>query len=255
MRRCVICAWILLLATGAVPGADRTEGRMFATRSIVYGENGMVAAAHPTAVQIGVDILESGGSAVDAAIAVNAALGFLEPTANGIGGDLFAIVWDEKTQKLYGLNGSGRSPLALTADKVEPTGRGWIPLYSPYSWTVPGTVDGWFTLHGKFGKLAMKDVLAPAIRAAEEGRPVPQVIAAGWNRSTRIFGDKPGFAPTFMALERVAGPGFLHRCTPSRGSRGHPAHPRRRRCKCSGDSDWRSSGPRGGTADGALFCR
>ncbi len=198
MRRFMICGWILLLATSAVPGADRTEGKMFATRSIVYGENGMVAAAHPTAVQIGIDILENGGSAVDAAIAVNAVLGFLEPTANGIGGDLFAIVWDEKTQKLYGLNGSGRSPLALTADKVEPTERGWIPLYSPYSWTVPGTVDGWFTLHGKFGRMPMKDVLAPAIRAAQEGRPVPQVIAAGWNRSVRIFGDKPGFAATFM---------------------------------------------------------
>ncbi|NIV46654.1 MAG: gamma-glutamyltransferase, partial [Gammaproteobacteria bacterium] len=127
-----------------------------------------------------------------------AALGFLEPTANGIGGDLYAIVWDEKTQKLYGLNGSGRAPLALTADKVEPTERGWIPLYSPYSWTVPGTVDGWFALHGKFGRMPMKDVLAPAIRAAEEGRPVPQVIAAAWNRSARIFGDKPGFAVTFL---------------------------------------------------------
>ena len=187
-----------MLATSVVPGADRTEGKMFATRSVVYGENGMVAAAHPAAVQIGVDILKGGGNAVDAAIAVNAALGFLEPTANGIGGDLFAIVWDEKTQKLYGLNGSGRSPLALTADRVEPTDRGWIPLYSPFSWTVPGTVDGWFTLHGKFGHMPMKDILTPAIRAAEEGRPVPQVIAAAWNRSARIFGDKPGFAPTFL---------------------------------------------------------
>jgi gamma-glutamyltranspeptidase/glutathione hydrolase len=145
MRRFLVCGWVLMAATSAVSGSDRTEGKMFATRSIVYGENGMVAAAHPTAVQIGIDILENGGSAVDAAIAVNAALGFLEPTANGIGGDLFAIVWDEKTQKLYGLNGSGRSPLALTADKVEPTEQGWIPLYSPYSWTVPGTVDG----HGR----------------------------------------------------------------------------------------------------------
>jgi gamma-glutamyltranspeptidase/glutathione hydrolase len=187
-----------MLASGGVPGADRTEGRMFATRSIVYGENGMVASAHPMASQIGVDILQAGGSAVDAAIAVNAALGFLEPTANGIGGDLFAIVWDEKTKTLHGLNGSGRSPFTLTADKVEPTEDGRIPLYSPYSWTVPGTVDGWFELHGKFGSLPMKDVLAPAIQAAEEGRPVPQVIAAAWNRSARIFGNKPGFAATFM---------------------------------------------------------
>jgi gamma-glutamyltranspeptidase/glutathione hydrolase len=198
MRRFFICGWILMLAASAVPGADRLEGEMFATRSIVYGENGMVAAAHPMAAQIGVDVLKNGGNAIDAAIAVNAALGFLEPTANGIGGDLFAIVWHEKSQKLYGLNGSGRSPLALTADKVEPTDRGWIPLYNPYSWTVPGTVDGWFALHGKFGNMPMKDVLAPAIRAAEEGRPVPQVIANAWNRSARIFGDKPGFASTFL---------------------------------------------------------
>jgi len=198
MRRIVVCGWILMLAAGGMHGADRPEGKMFATRSVVYGEHGMVAAAHPLAVQIGVDVLRSGGSAVDAAIAVNAALGFLEPTANGIGGDLFAIVWDEKTQQLYGLNGSGRSPLALTADMVEPNDDGTIPLYSPYSWTVPGTVDGWFTLHGKFGKLPMKDVLAPAIRAAEEGRPVPQIIAAGWNRSAGIFRDKPGFAATFL---------------------------------------------------------
>ncbi|MEE8412447.1 MAG: gamma-glutamyltransferase family protein, partial [Acidobacteriota bacterium] len=198
MRRFVVCGWVLMLATGGVSGADRSTGKMFATRSIVYGENGMVAAAHPMAVQIGVDILESGGSAVDAAIAVNAALGFLEPTANGVGGDLFAIVWDQETGKLYGLNGSGRSPLGLTADKVQANADGTIPLYSPYSWTVPGTVDGWFTLHEKFGKLPMADVLAPAIRVAEEGRPVPQVIAAGWNRSARIFADKPGFAATFL---------------------------------------------------------
>ena len=198
MRRFVLGGMVLMLASGGSPAADRPEGRMFATRSVVYGENGMVASAHPAATQIGVDVLRAGGSAVDAAIAVNAALGFLEPTANGIGGDLYAIVWDETSRKLYGLNGSGRAPLALTADKVEPTESGRIPLYSPFSWTVPGTVDGWFTLHGKFGRMAMKDVLAPAIRAAEEGRAVPQVIAAAWNRSARIFGDKPGFAVTFL---------------------------------------------------------
>lgn len=198
MRRFAVWGLVLVLACSTVSGADRTEGKMFATRSIVYGQNGMVASAHPAATQIGVDILRAGGSAVDAAIAVNAALGFLEPTANGIGGDLFAIVWDEKTQMLNGLNGSGRSPLALTADRVVAEPDGTIPLYSPYSWSVPGTVDGWFALHGRFGKLPMKDLLAPAIRAAEEGRPVPQVIAAAWHRSARIFGDKPGFAATFL---------------------------------------------------------
>jgi gamma-glutamyltranspeptidase/glutathione hydrolase len=171
---------------------------MFATRSVVYAENGMVAAAHPLAVQIGVDVLKQGGNAVDAAIAVNAALGFLEPTANGIGGDLFAIVWDAKSETVYGLNASGRSPLELTADLVPAESDGTIPLYSPFAWSVPGTVDGWFTLHERFGRLSMAEVLMPAIRIASAGAPVPQVIAAAWQRSIKRFGDKPGFAATFL---------------------------------------------------------
>jgi gamma-glutamyltranspeptidase/glutathione hydrolase len=178
----------------ATLGADRTEGQMFATRSVVYARNGMVAAAHPLAVQIGVDVLKQGGSAVDAAIAVNAALGFLEPTANGVGGDLFAIVWDAERKQLFGLNASGRAPLALTADKIPAQEDGTIPLYSPYAWSVPGTVDGWFSLHERFGRLPMEQLLAPAIRAAEEGEPVPQVIAALWQRSTRAAGERPSFA-------------------------------------------------------------
>ena len=115
MRR---LAWFILVCVGAgvSPAADRQEGTMFATRSVVYARHGMVAASHPLAVRIGVETLQDGGSAVDAAIAVNAALGFLEPVANGIGGDLFAIVWDAKERKLYGLNASGRSPKRLTAD-------------------------------------------------------------------------------------------------------------------------------------------
>ncbi len=192
---------ILLLAlmlTVPMAAGDRDEGGMFATRSVVHARNGMVAASHPLAVQIGLDVLKDGGTAVDAAIAVNAALGFLEPVACGIGGDLFALVWDAESEKLYGLNGSGRSPLALTADMVPPEPDGTIPVYSPYAWSVPGTVDGWFELHGRFGKLPMARILAPAIQAAEEGEPVPQVIAAAWGRSARVFGDKPGFASTFL---------------------------------------------------------
>ena len=195
--------FLLPLVSAMVFAADRTEGRMFATRSVVHAKHGMVASAHPAASRIGVEILQQGGSAVDAAIATNAALGFLEPTANGIGGDLFAIVWDAKERKLYGLNGSGRSPLALTRDKVTPNADGTIPLYDPVSWSVPGCVDGWFTLHGKFGKLKMADVLAPAIRAAEEGEPVPEVIASAWNRSISRFGDKPGFAEIFLPNGRA----------------------------------------------------
>jgi len=203
----LIALW--LIGVPAMFAADRSAGEMFATRSVVHARHGMVACSHPLAAQIGIDILKSGGSAVDAAIGVNAALGFLEPTANGIGGDLFAIVWDAESRKLHGLNGSGRAPFALTADKVPAEPDGTIPLYTPYSWTVPGTVDGWFELHGKFGKLKMSELLAPAIRAASEGEPLPQVIAAAWARSARIFGDKPGFASTFLPDGRAPREGEL----------------------------------------------
>ncbi len=187
-----------LLVQPLALAADRTEGKLFATRSVVHARHGMVAAAHPLAVKIGVDILEQGGSAVDAAIAVNAALGFLEPVANGIGGDLYAIVWDAETKRLHGVNASGRSPASLTADKVPANDNGTIPLYSPYSWSVPGAVSGWGLLHEKFGKLPLSEVLAPAVRSAREGEPVTQVIAAAWERSIRRFGDKPGFAEVFL---------------------------------------------------------
>jgi gamma-glutamyltranspeptidase/glutathione hydrolase len=190
---------------------DRPDGRALATRSVVHARHGMVAAAHPLAAQIGIDVLKQGGSAVDAAIAVNAALGFLEPVSCGIGGDLFALVWDQKTQRLYGLNASGRAPLALTPDKVPAQANGTIPLYSPYSWTVPGAVDGWFELHARFGRLPMSAVLAPAIRSAREGEPVPQVIAAAWERGGRLFKDKPGFAATFLPEGRAPREGEVFR--------------------------------------------
>src|SRR5213593_1513075 len=139
--RTAAVAGVSLLAVALEGGAaDRPAGRAFATRSVVYARHGMVAAAHPLAAQIGVDVLKRGGSAVDAAIAVNAALGFLEPISCGIGGDLFALVWDAKTGRLYGLNGSGRAPRALTADKVRAEPDGTIPPYTPWAWTVPGAV-------------------------------------------------------------------------------------------------------------------
>lgn len=188
----------LSLAAAAALAGDRPEGHLFATRSIVYARHGMVAAAHPLAVQIGVDVLKRGGSAVDAAIAVNAALGFLEPMSCGIGGDLFAIVWDAKTQRLYGLNASGRAPKALSADKVPAGPDGTIPASSPYAWSVPGAVDGWFELHQRFGRLPMADVLGPAIRSAREGEAVPQVIAGAWGRAEKYYRDKPGFAAVYL---------------------------------------------------------
>jgi gamma-glutamyltranspeptidase/glutathione hydrolase len=188
-----------LLAVGLPSmAADRPEGNRFATRSVTHAANGMVAAAHPLAVKIGVDVLEQGGSAVDAAIAVNAALAFMEPTSCGLGGDLFAMVWDPDQEKLAGLNASGRSPAALTIDQVPPEADGTIPRYSPYAWSVPGCVDGWFELHGRFGRLPMHQLLEPAITAARNGTPVPQVIAGGWARGAARFTGLPGFDEVFM---------------------------------------------------------
>jgi gamma-glutamyltranspeptidase/glutathione hydrolase len=180
-------------------GYDRLTGRMDASRSEVIARHGMVCCAHPLAAQIGIDILKKGGSAVDAAIAVNAALGLMEPVANGIGGDLFAIVWDAKTQKLYGLNASGRCPELLTIEEVKKAGHDkYIPYTGFLPQTVPGCVDGWFELHERFGKMRMKDILAPAIRHAEEGFPVTEVIAHYWELGSRRLKDQPNFAATYM---------------------------------------------------------
>jgi len=192
--------WALAPALALMEFAEPAESaRGQATRSVVWASHGMVAAAQPLAVQAGLDVLKEGGSAVDAAIAVNACLGLMEPTANGLGGDLFAILWDPKTKQVVGLNASGRAPLALTAEKVRAGAKAdTIPLYTPYSWTVPGCADGWFELHKKYGKLPMKRLLAPAIQYAEQGFPLSPVIAGDWGRSTRVFKDKPGFADVFM---------------------------------------------------------
>jgi gamma-glutamyltranspeptidase/glutathione hydrolase len=182
-------------------GGDRISSRPFATRSEVIAQHGMAATSQPLATQIALDILKKGGSAVDAAIAANAALGLMEPTGNGMGGDLFAIVWDAKTGKLYGLNASGRSPMGLTREKlIELVGGAdkGIPPFGPLPVTVPGCVDGWFALHKKFGELPMSEVLAPAIRYAREGFPVSELIAYYWRSGERVFKDYPGFAETFL---------------------------------------------------------
>lgn len=158
----------------------RYTGRSFATRSETLARNGMAATSHPLASQVAIDILKKGGSAVDAAIAANAVLGLMEPTGCGIGGDLFAIVWDAKSNKLFGLNASGRSPQSLTTDYFHAKGLNKIPTSGALSVSVPGCVDGWFELHKKFGKLPMKDLLDPAVRYAKEGFPVTEVIASLW---------------------------------------------------------------------------
>src|SRR5438132_648701 len=138
-------------------------------RSVVMAPHGMVCCAHPLAAQIGLDVLKNGGNAVDAAIAVNAALGLMEPMSCGAGGDLFAIVWDAKTQKLYGLNASGRAPKRATRQWFKDHGYQFIPTNGPLSWSVPGCVDGWDELRKKFGTLGFKELLEPAARYAEGG--------------------------------------------------------------------------------------
>ena len=149
---------------------DRITGELFSTRSEVIAENGMVATSHPLATQIGIDILKKGGNAIDAAIAANAAIGLMEPTGSGIGGDLFAIIWIERDKKLYGLNASGRSPKNLTIDYFRQNNITEIPAYGPLPVSVPGCVDGWFELHERFGKITMQEVLNPAINYARRSR-------------------------------------------------------------------------------------
>ncbi len=207
MRHVLALVALASAAAVLVLAGDRPEGRSFATRSVTVARHGMVAAAHPLAVQVGIDVLRRGGSAVDAAIAVDAALGLMEPVSCGLGGDLFAMVWDPATGKLYGLNGSGRAPLALTPDKVPAEKDGTIPVYSPYAWTVPGCADAWFELHKRFGRLPIADLLAPTVAYAREGVPVPQVIAGSWARSVGRFKEKPGFADVFMPGGRAPAEG------------------------------------------------
>lgn len=192
----------LAVSTGLMIGApamsaDRVTGKSFATRSEVYAPQAMAATSHPLATQIALDTMRAGGSAMDAAIAANAALGLMEPTGNGIGGDLFAIVWDPKTKKLYGYNGSGRSPQALSLEEFERRGLKDIPPHGPLPVTVPGTVDAWFALHEKFGKRTMAQNLAPTIAYARNGHPVHEVIAYYWNRSVPVLSKWPGFKEQF----------------------------------------------------------
>ena len=151
--------------------------------------NGIVATSHTLAAEAGVDVLKRGGNAIDAAIAANAVLSVVEPMSCGIGGDLFAIVWDAKSKKLYGLNASGRSQLGISRELILKRGYDRIPLKGPLSWSVPGCVDGWQVLHDRFGKLPLSKTLAPAVRYARDGFPVTQIIAGYWSGSERILGE------------------------------------------------------------------
>ena len=188
------------LITGSIFGtrvdvmaADRVTGKLFASRSEVIAPNGMVATSHPLATQIGLDILKNGGNAIDAAIAANAALGLMEPTGSGIGGDLFAMVWEAQTQTLHGLNASGRSPKSLSIEWFRENGYKSIPSIGPLSVSVPGAVDGWFELSRRFGKLSMQEVLQPCIQYAREGHPVHETIQYYWDVDVGLLSHFPGF--------------------------------------------------------------
>jgi len=189
---------VLVLFSWSSTAQDRITGELFSTRSEVIAKHGMAATSHPLATQVALDILKNGGSAVDAAIAANAVLGLMEPTGNGIGGDLFAIVWDAKTKRLYGLNASGRSPQSLSIDYFKENGYSKIPAYGPLPVSVPGCVDGWFELHKRFGKLDMETVLQPAINYANEGFPVTELVAYYMNLSAPRLSKYPGFQETYM---------------------------------------------------------
>ena len=196
-----------LLSTITLFSQDRITGEIFATRSEVIAQNGMVATSHPLASQIGIDILKGGGNAIDAAIAANAALGLMEPTGNGIGGDLFAIIWIEKEKKLYGLNASGRSPENLTLEYFKENNFKSIPAYGPLPVSVPGCVDGWFELHNKFGKIKMRDILNPTIKYAEDGFPVTELVSYYMDVASDNFKDYPNFKETY----------FIDDSTPKKG--------------------------------------
>lgn len=179
-------------------GQDRLTGKTFATRSEVLAQHGMACTSHPLATQAAIDILKKGGSAVDAAIAANAVLGVVEPEMNGIGGDLFAIVYDAKTKRLYGLNASGRSPYNLTVAEFKKRNLTSIPIDGPLSVSVPGCVDGWFELNKKFGKLSMQQILSPAIQYARNGFPVADEAAYYWAGLQKLYGHYPNISSVYI---------------------------------------------------------
>lgn len=198
---------LIIFFSQATRSADRLTDAPFATRSEVIAPKAMAATSQPLATQIALDVMKQGGNAIDAAIAANAAIGLMEPTGNGIGGDLFAIVWDSKTQKLYGLNGSGRSPknfsYAQMKQALDKLGVDKIPSHGALPVSVPGTIDAWFELHKKFGQLPMKKVLTPAIDYAQNGFPVSDVIAYYWQRSTPLLSKYPGFKEHFTVAGKA----------------------------------------------------
>ena len=189
--------WLVAICMSAF-AQDRITGKSFATRSEVIAQHGMAATSQPLATQVALDILKKGGNAIDAAIAANALLGLVEPTGNGVGGDLFAIIWDAETEQLYGLNASGRSPYNLSLEYFEKNGYEKIPSYGPLPVSVPGAVDGWFEMHGKFGSMEMQEILQPAIDYANNGFPVSELIAYYMKVGAQNLQRFPGFKEVYM---------------------------------------------------------
>jgi gamma-glutamyltranspeptidase/glutathione hydrolase len=194
---------ILQAADRSTAGYDRPYGDPKQSRSAVLATRGMVATSHPLAAQAGLDVLQAGGNAADAAIAVNAMLGFVEPMNCGPGGDLFAIYWDNKTQKLYGLNASGRSPYGISCELFEQRNLEQIPIHGILSWSVPGCVSGWDELNRRFGSRPLGELLQPAIRTAEEGFAVPQIIAGYWRNAAKGLSRDPDAAATYLVDGRA----------------------------------------------------
>ena len=190
-------------------GYDRITGEQFASRSEVIGQHGMVATSHPLATQIGIDVLKKGGTAIDAAIAANIALGLMEPTGSGIGGDLFAIVWDAKEQKLFGLNASGPAPQSISLDYFKQQKLAKIPPFGPLPVTVPGAVDGWVKLHEKFGNQSFASLFEPTIDYAKKGHPVTETIAYYLDRSKETFKQYPNFSEVWMKDGETTGKGDI----------------------------------------------
>ena len=198
MKKCLFVFFATFCVLNFSKAQDRVTGHNFATRSEIVAQYGMAATSVPLATQVALDILKKGGSAVDAAIAANAMQGLTEPGSCGIGGDLFAIVWDAKSQKLYGLNASGRSPKSLTLDYLKKQGIKEIPTHGPLPVSVPGCVDGWFELHQKFGKLPMTEILAPSIFYARQGFPLSELVAHGMSSSLKEDNVNENFTATYM---------------------------------------------------------
>jgi len=214
LRFAVVCLLVVAFFGISLAQIDRITGKPFATRSEVLARHGMICTSVPAATQVGLDILKRGGSAVDAAIAANATLGLMEPVSNGIGGDLFAIVYSAKENKLYGVNGSGRSPLGLSYEEMkaelDKLGRKTIPPRGMLPISVPGTVAAWSELHKKFGKLKLSDDLAPAAKYADEGFPVTELVAFYWHFGPELYKDLPG---AFLQTYTLDGKGR----TPAKG--------------------------------------